>query len=185
MNAESRTKKLTMLFCKITLFLKPFVEGFMVLLFSSFIAMTFLQVVLRYVFHSSLFWGEEFIKFAFTWCIFLGAALAVDRSQHFNIDFITGYLPEKYQKILRQFAQISILLVVLFFIFEGIKVAFEARAEISLILRMPMIFVYASIPLSMMYMLLCTIRNILLIQAGEQLLKADDETAQEQEGMIC
>jgi TRAP-type C4-dicarboxylate transport system permease small subunit len=52
----------------------------------------FLQIVLRYGFDTSFLWGEELSLFAFTWCIYLGAAICVRRRTHFAFDFLAGLL---------------------------------------------------------------------------------------------
>jgi len=52
----------------------------------------FLQIVLRYGFHTSFLWGEELSLFAFTWCVYLGAAICVRRRSHFAFDFLAGLL---------------------------------------------------------------------------------------------
>ena len=45
-------------------------------------------VVLRYVFHDPLVWGQEFIVGLFTWLIFIGAAGALRHRMHIRIDAI-------------------------------------------------------------------------------------------------
>ncbi len=45
-------------------------------------------VVLRYVFHDPLTWGEELVVGLFTWMIFIGAASAVRSHLHIRIDLM-------------------------------------------------------------------------------------------------
>ncbi|MBM3190414.1 MAG: TRAP transporter small permease subunit, partial [Chloroflexi bacterium] len=57
------------------------------------VGLTFTQVVLRYVFNSYLFWGDEVIFFLFTWLIFLSAAVGLARGSHFSVDLVVQLLP--------------------------------------------------------------------------------------------
>ncbi|MDR1826761.1 MAG: TRAP transporter small permease subunit, partial [Methylobacteriaceae bacterium] len=60
----------------------------------------FYQVVLRYVFHGTNIWAEEFARYAFIWIVMLGSASAIRRFQHIRIDFLVQCFPEKAQKLI-------------------------------------------------------------------------------------
>ena len=61
----------------------------------------FLQIVLRYGFDTSFLWAEELSLFAFTWCIYLGAAICVRRRTHFAFDFLADLLSGRAAAIQR------------------------------------------------------------------------------------
>ncbi len=53
----------------------------------------FLQVVLRYLFHSGFAWGEELNRYLCILLTFAGAALGVERGSHFSMDVLQRILP--------------------------------------------------------------------------------------------
>lgn len=54
---------------------------------------TFVNVVLRYVFQSSLIWGLELTLALFAWLVLLGMSYAVKINAHLGVDAITNLLP--------------------------------------------------------------------------------------------
>ncbi|OAT80961.1 hypothetical protein A6P54_13265 [Bacillus sp. MKU004] len=70
-----------------------------VILFIMMTIVVFAQVVLRYVFDTSIVWGEEFSRYAMIWLAFLGAALGIRHGEHTRIDFFIKLIPFKYRKI--------------------------------------------------------------------------------------
>ena len=67
-------------------------DGLGALVFLTLASMTvtvFSGVVSRYVFNSALSWTEEFAIWAFTWLIFLGAALGVARDAHIGVALLS------------------------------------------------------------------------------------------------
>ena len=64
-----------------------------IVLFSGFafvIFIVFLQVILRYVFHSSLTWVEELTRYLFVWLTWIAAARAVRDDKHITRNSCTG-----------------------------------------------------------------------------------------------
>ena len=54
------------------------------------VACVFLQVVMRYVFHSALQWTEEIAAIAMVWAVYMGAALGV--RERFHIRILAGVM---------------------------------------------------------------------------------------------
>ncbi|WP_304507887.1 TRAP transporter small permease [Anaerotignum sp.] len=83
------------------------------------VAMTlliFIQVIMRYVFGSSLVWSEEMARYLFIWLIYLGISYGARVMKHIKIEAALGLFPKK----LRPF--VIILGDVLFFVFSVIIV---------------------------------------------------------------
>ncbi len=53
----------------------------------------FLQVVLRYLFHTGFSWGEELNRYLCILLTFTGAVLGVERGSHFSMDVLRRVLP--------------------------------------------------------------------------------------------
>jgi TRAP-type C4-dicarboxylate transport system permease small subunit len=117
------------------------------LLIGATVAVTFLQVIFRYVLDSSLSWSEEFSRYAFIWAIFLGAGSVVRRGQHMAVEALRAVLPGRP----RRFLEIGIGAVgIIFFILFGYTAVIltgNAMGQISTALGIPIAVVYASAPL--------------------------------------
>ena len=66
-----------------------------VALMSVMTVVIFVQVVMRYVFHNSLTWSEEFARYCFIWLIYLGISYGCKIMKHIKIDAALKLFPEK------------------------------------------------------------------------------------------
>ncbi|MGY9047402.1 hypothetical protein P775_12325 [Puniceibacterium antarcticum] len=62
--------------------------------------LTFVNVILRYVFNSSLIWSLEVVLVLFTWLVLFGVSYAFKVTAHLGVDAITNMLPRKPRKVL-------------------------------------------------------------------------------------
>ncbi|MBC9246584.1 TRAP transporter small permease [Paracoccus sp. 11-3] len=62
--------------------------------------LTFVNVVLRYVFQSSLIWGLELTLALFAWLVLLGISHAVKINAHLGVDAVINLLPPAARRIL-------------------------------------------------------------------------------------
>ncbi|MGI9535438.1 MAG: TRAP transporter small permease [Desulfocapsaceae bacterium] len=80
---------------------KQLLSNFDVILSSFFLCITVLVVIvnvaLRYLFHSGLFWAEEVATTSFIWCVFIGAAAAYRYKMHIGIDLISKFGPPPWR----------------------------------------------------------------------------------------
>ncbi|MGN0909623.1 MAG: TRAP transporter small permease [Succinivibrio sp.] len=112
------------------------------LLFMSVIA--FVQVITRYCFFYSLVWSEEITRYCMIWMTFIGAAYAVSKQEHINIDLLSDFFK-------RHGIRIGLILNVLMLVFliacvcygTGLTVStFEAN-QLTPAIGFPMFIVYA------------------------------------------
>ena len=61
--------------------------------FTVMVAAVVIEVIARYVFHRPLLWTEEVAKLAFTWLVFLGAAIAARHNEHIRVDTLVELFP--------------------------------------------------------------------------------------------
>lgn len=73
-------------------------EGFMALALAVMTGLTFVQVVLRYAFHSGLVWSLEATSYTFAWLIVVGMAYGVRTQAHISVDLLTRRLPPRLQR---------------------------------------------------------------------------------------
>lgn len=63
-------------------------------------AVTFANVIARYVFNSNILWALELTVFLFAWLVLLGASYAVKKGAHLGVDVFVNYLPQNQRRIL-------------------------------------------------------------------------------------
>ena len=61
-------------------------EGFIALLFAAMTLVTFVQVVLRYVFNTGFVWAVELTTYLFAWMVLFGVSYGVKVSAHLGVD---------------------------------------------------------------------------------------------------
>jgi C4-dicarboxylate transporter, DctQ subunit len=79
--------------------LDTFSGWIMIALLGVMILMAFGQVVLRNLFHTSIEWGDIFLRHLVLWVGFLGAVIATGQRRHLRIEFISKTVPPKVRKI--------------------------------------------------------------------------------------
>ena len=99
-------------------------EVFLVIAFIVMTIVTFLQVIMRYVFNSSIFFSEELSRYIFVWITFIGISYGIKRSQHMRVDALYNVIPIKMKK---SFDVISTLLFLLFLLLSFIYSFFYFR----------------------------------------------------------
>lgn len=63
----------------------------------------FIEVVLRYLFHSPTTWSQEVAIYIFTWTMFAGAAYTLSVGKHIHIDILLSRLPHKPRQLIEAF----------------------------------------------------------------------------------
>jgi C4-dicarboxylate transporter DctQ subunit len=74
-------------------------EGLVALLLASMTLVTFIQVVLRYVFNMGFVWALELSIFLFAWLVLLGMSYAVRVGAHIGVDLLVKKLPPTLAKV--------------------------------------------------------------------------------------
>jgi TRAP-type C4-dicarboxylate transport system permease small subunit len=62
------------------------------------VAVGFATVVFRYLLHSSIFWGDEFLRYLSIWLVFLGSALATRHRALITVDIFTQPLSHRLRE---------------------------------------------------------------------------------------
>ena len=132
------------------------------------VVLIFTQVVLRFLFASSLLWIEELGRFMFVWLMFLGISIGIYQNKHIAITFMWNMLPKPAS---RAFQALSILLVGIFFAFlsyKGFEFSLINLAGESSVLFIPLGYVYFIMPASSVLCVLYSINALLRFLSGKQ-----------------
>ncbi|RMG38064.1 MAG: TRAP transporter small permease [Gammaproteobacteria bacterium] len=82
-------------------------------------AITFANVVARYVFHSGILWGLEATTYLFAWLVLFGASYAVKTHAHLGVDALVNVLPRRAQKAVALLAVAACLLYAGMLVYGG------------------------------------------------------------------
>jgi len=117
------------------------VAGILLLVMS---VIAFVQVITRYCFFYSLVWSEEITRYCMIWMTFIGAAYAVSKQEHINIDLFSGFFKRHGIRIgLILNALMLVFLIACVFYGLGLTAStFEANQRTPAI-GFPMFIVYA------------------------------------------
>lgn len=122
-------------------------------LIAGMVLSTTLQIIFR-VFFEALTWTEELSRYLLVWSTFFGATMAYKRGNHIAITFVVNSLRPGAARLLR------ILSYILSMAFFGIVTYYGWMMiklqifQISPALSIPMQYVYASIPVSLVIMMI-------------------------------
>ncbi|MBO8165477.1 MAG: TRAP transporter small permease [Brevibacillus sp.] len=128
--------------------------GVYLMLITSFLV--FIQVVLRYLFHYSLFWSEEVARYLIIWLIFIGSSIAVREKAHAVVDVVIAYLPPVWQRIFAVLGSAAAILFCGFLFIAGWEMIGHVidSQVVTPSLGIPMVIPYLAIPVGAALMLL-------------------------------
>ncbi len=111
-------------------------------------SLTFLQVIMRYVFGHSLSWSEELSRYIFVWQIWLGTSFAVKESRHIRIEMLRNALSAKWQQYLDILVFGIWIAFCVFVVYRSsaLVAILMQRGQVSSALRIPMQYAYISVP---------------------------------------
>jgi len=81
-------------------FIDSLEETVIALILGLMTAITFANVIARYVFNSNILWALELTVFLFAWLVLLGASYAVKKGAHLGVDVFINYLPPAPRRIM-------------------------------------------------------------------------------------
>lgn len=116
-----------------------------VALFATLMALTFLQVVNRYLIGAQLFWTEEVIRLLLVWVVLLATPVALYRRQEIKVDLLS--LPptlERGKVVLAAAASVAFCVVLAR---TGSDFTLRAMNGLSITLGISRAWFYAPIPL--------------------------------------
>lgn len=122
---------------------------------------TFLQVIMRFFFKMPVAWGQDIIRLSFVYLVFLGAAYCLKTNDHLNIDIIFSMVSNKTGKILQILINFVLLVFFVFLLFYGIQFSKTGITQKAPYTAIPMIYYYASIPISALYLILYDLEIII------------------------
>ncbi|GAA0469747.1 TRAP transporter small permease [Alkalibacillus silvisoli] len=120
----------------------------------------------------SVIWTEEVARFSFVWTVFMGAAIMVNRRDHFSFDILQNKLKGKKKLLLNLFNDTLLIIFNIFVFYYGIRIVeqFWNYNWVS-IPELKMGYVWISIPIMAGTMIIYTLSH--MIQHIKQLREGE------------
>lgn len=138
---------------RISHFVGKMIEKILLALMVVLVAVTFMQVLARFVFKIPISWSQEMVKLCFVWIIFMGAAIAVKEGAHLTLDMISSHLPEGMQRIIRIMVLSLMLLCAVIMLYGGGRYCINCASKTMITMPLPADVQYISMPISALFMI--------------------------------
>ncbi len=122
--------------------------------------LVFAQVITRYCFSYTPYFGEELARYLFVWVVFLSLPLVARYGGHMAIETLTSRVHGATLKFLNITADIFTIIFLAIMVWYGIQMVIRTSFQTSPALMVKMSWVYVVIPFGCGVMLLYTIANL-------------------------
>ena len=125
-----------------------------------FVALTSLQVVLRYVFNAPLTWPEELNAILLVWLTFIGATGLARRDGHIRVELVEEWCGQKVSLALDLIFHVITIAFLVYLVIGGWYMFQELEYERTPALRWKLSYVYAIVPVAAAVMIVIYLRLI-------------------------
>ncbi|HLQ82505.1 MAG TPA: TRAP transporter small permease [Pseudogracilibacillus sp.] len=127
---------------KVEVYLLKVINIMSVITLSLMCIIVFLNVILRYVFSSGIYWSEEAARYLFMFLIFLGTISALRTKEHLGIDFFIRKLNIKVRKVVMILTNGLLIYIMGILINGSLKLIEVNEGNKSIALNMPFTYIY-------------------------------------------
>lgn len=146
-------------------FILNFLLFFLLLLMVSIV---FANVVSRYVFSSSLNWVDELSRAAFVWLAFIGIVAVMWERGHIGLGNILENVNPTLGKI-ALFIGIILQVIFIYYLFNGgLRLVSLTLIQLTPYMAIPCGYIYIIAPIMAIFMMLISIRDLILILKKDQ-----------------
>lgn len=125
-----------------------------------------LQVFCRYALNSALSWPEELARYLMIWSGLLAAIYAYQEGSHVGVTFLLERVSPAVARVIQAISHLLMGVFLSVVTWQGLVLLRGFIDLRSSALRIPMVLVYAAVPVSSLLMLLVCFRFIYLALAG-------------------
>ncbi len=135
----------------------------------------FANVVLRYGFNYALAWSEELVRLVIIYTTLIGCSSAIKKRSMIKIDASVQLLP-KLKYPLTYFSNLVVIIFSIMMIYYGwLMAALQVQTnQKTIVMQMPLVYLYAILPLMGVMMFLRTIQ-VIYLDITEQLSKKSSQ----------
>ena len=135
--------------------MKRILEAILALIIAVLSCIVFINIILRYGFHTSILSVDELSRFLFVWLTFIGAIVAFMDGSHVQVSFLIEKLSPNNQRRMAILTHSLVLLLCLALAVGSTKKTLQDWSDLSPILGLPVGLMYAAtLPTSLVIALL-------------------------------
>lgn len=123
------------------------------------VAVTFAQVLFRYVFRMSLDWSEELARFLFMWLAALSSAYAFKTKSHFALSFVVNRFGPTARRVVSDVVMLSVSSFLAVFTYQAVRYTLSVTNQTAPGTQMSMAVPYSSAVVGGALMLYYVVRN--------------------------
>lgn len=123
-----------------------------------FVALTSVQVVLRYAFNAPLTWPEELNAILLVWLTFIGATGLARRNGHIRVELVEEWCGKKVSLALDLIFHVITIAFLVYLVIGGWYMLQELEYERTPALRWKLSYVYAIVPVTAAAMIVIYLR---------------------------
>lgn len=130
--------------------------------YTMLVATMAIEVLRRELFAYSSIWGEEVVRYAFIYLVWIGAAAAVRERAHIRIDVIFNYVSPRVKAglyILGDLVMLAIAVLAVFWSVETVGVSWEF-GSVSHGLRVSMVWFLLAVPIGFSLMIFRLLQSL-------------------------
>ena len=135
-------------------------ELFMVLALAGMVVAVFINVVLRYVFNTSMVSYEEISRLLFVWLVAIGSIVAAYECSHLGFDMVTSRVSPPVRKLLFWLTQALVVVCMLLLLWGSWAQVQAGMASYSTVLGYPLALGAAATLVLAMGMLVVALRDL-------------------------
>lgn len=126
------------------------------------LTIVFAGVICRYVFGQPLGWVYEVAIFLMMWSAFVGSAALCRDKGHVCLDFLVLKLPVRFRQAILAAMDLAVIVFLVIVIQYSLEMINGLMASRSPYIRLPMVWVYSSVPVGMGLLLLQQVEHLIL-----------------------
>ncbi|WP_434661151.1 2,3-diketo-L-gulonate TRAP transporter small permease YiaM [Klebsiella sp. MISC125] len=135
--------------------MKRILEAILAIIIAVLSCIVFINIILRYGFHTSILSVDELSRFLFVWLTFIGAIVAFMDGSHVQVSFLVEKLSPNNQRRMAILTHSLVLLLCLALAVGSTKKTLQDWSDLSPILGLPVGLMYAAaLPTSLVIALL-------------------------------
>lgn len=147
---------------KLKKFFSRFEENVAMILLPVMCVLVFVATVCRYTGIVSTPWSEELPRFTMIWMVMLGASACARTESHFAVRAFADRLKGKAGTVLYVITNVYVMVFCALIVYYGCKIlqVQYQMSQTSTVLNVPMYYIYASIPLGCLLIVIRVIQNM-------------------------
>jgi len=138
------------------------------------------QVIGRYLsFIPRALWTEEIARLSLEWLVFLGAALALRRNEHFVIDLIPARVDARFRKPIQLVILAFVAVAAVALVLGGLAFAQTGADRISTTSGISLVWAFSAIPVAGVVMLFFVVELAVRTMRGESVAELGQQLVDE------